>query len=208
MMFSFEKALWKEGFKKVAGCDEVGRGPLAGPLVAAAVVLPEDCDIEGLNDSKQLSEQRRNELYDAITEVSDYAVVSIPAREVDALNVYRASRKAMETALSKLSDGYDYVLSDAMELSLSVPSQALIKGDQKSATIAAASILAKVHRDRYMTALGEKHPGFGFERHKGYPTKAHLEALEKLGAIDEHRRSFAPVKKTLERQLRWSLEES
>ena len=206
MMFSYEEALKEEGYTRIAGCDEVGRGPLAGPLVAAAVVLPDPCPIEGLNDSKRLSEKRRNELYDEILAVADCAVVSLSAKEVDSLNVYKASRKAMEMALKKL-EAFDFVLSDAMELSLSVPSRSLIKGDQKSASIAAASILAKVHRDRYMVELGQKHPGYGFERHKGYPTKTHLQAIENLGVIGEHRKSFSPVKRTLARQMQWKLEE-
>ena len=195
-MYLYEKALMEEGYEFIAGCDEVGRGPMAGPLVVAAVILPKE-GIEGLNDSKKLSAKKREELSKIIKEKAvDYAITYIDVLEVDELNVYQASKKAMMESVRKLKK-VDYVLSDAMPIEFEYPVKDIIKGDSKSASIAAASILAKVERDHYMDELGLKYPEYGFEKHKGYVTKYHLAAIEKHGIISEHRKSFAPVQKVL-----------
>lgn len=195
-MYLYEKALREEGYEFIAGCDEVGRGPMAGPLVVAAVILPKE-GIEGLNDSKKLSAKKREELSKIIKEKAvDYAITYIDVLEVDELNVYQASKKAMMESVRKLKR-VDYVLSDAMPMEFEYPVKDIIKGDSKSASIAAASILAKVERDHYMDELGLKYPEYGFEKHKGYVTKYHLAAIEKYGIISEHRKSFAPVQKVL-----------
>lgn len=195
-MYAFEKELWAEGYEFIAGCDEVGRGPMAGPLVVAAVILPKE-GIEGLNDSKKLSAKKREELSKIIKEKAiDYAITYIDVDEVDRLNVYQASKKAMMESVRKLKN-VDYVLSDAMPMEFEYPVKDIIKGDSKSASIAAASIVAKVERDHYMDELAKKYPCYGFEKHKGYVTKYHLDAIEKNGVIGEHRRSFAPVQRVL-----------
>ncbi len=190
---------------RVAGCDEVGRGPLAGPLVAAAVVLPAH-GIEGLDDSKKLTRIARERLAERIHAEADVALVRIPPEDVDRLNVYKASIKAMTEAVHRLG-GVEFVLSDAVPIE-EMPHTALIKGDQKSASIAAASIVAKVSRDAEMRRIGERYPEFGFEIHKGYATPAHLEAIETHGVCSAHRRSFAPVKRRIEKQMRLHLEVS
>ena len=201
-MYEFEKALLEQGYHTIAGCDEVGRGPLAGPLVAAAVVLDPGVSIEGLNDSKKLSEKKRNILAKKIKEKAlYYKVVFIDSDEVDRLNVYKASQKAMTEAVNAL-EIIDYVLSDALPLpGVECPVKSIIKGDGKSASIAAASILAKVERDAYMIELGRVFPEYGFETHKGYPTKKHLNALGDHGITPHHRKTYAPVKKMIEQQI-------
>ncbi|MFW5894822.1 MAG: ribonuclease HII [Bacillota bacterium] len=197
-MYEFEQDARAQGYKCIAGCDEVGRGPLAGPLVAAAVILDPDNTIEGLNDSKQLSEKTRVDLANKIKDSAlAYAVIHIEPEEVDRLNVYKASQVAMKRAVLKL-DTCDYVLSDAIPIpGLEIPVEPIVKGDTKSASIAAASILAKVSRDAYMVDISKDYPEYGFESHKGYPTKQHLEALKTYGVIPEHRKSYAPVKNIL-----------
>ncbi len=202
MMYEYENRLLKEGYHYIAGCDEVGRGPLAGPLVAAAVVLDPDIVIEGLDDSKKLSDKKRQILAKRIREHAlVYKVVFIDNEDVDRLNVYKASQKAMTDAVNALGK-IEYVLSDALPLpALECPVISIIKGDSKSASIAAASILAKVERDAYMMDLGKTYPAYGFETHKGYPTKAHLAALEKFGITPHHRKTYAPVKKLIEKQM-------
>jgi ribonuclease HII len=202
MMYEYENRLLKEGYHYIAGCDEVGRGPLAGPLVAAAVVLDPDIVIEGLDDSKKLSDKKRQILAKRIREHAlVYKVVFIDNEDVDRLNVYKASQKAMTDAVNALGK-IEYVLSDALPLpALECPVTSIIKGDSKSASIAAASILAKVERDAYMMDLGKTYPAYGFETHKGYPTKAHLAALEEFGITPHHRKTYAPVKKLIEKQM-------
>lgn len=200
-MYEYELSAMGKGYQRIAGCDEVGRGPLAGPLVAAAVVLDPKSRIEGLDDSKKLSVKKREALALRIKEeAAAYAVVHITPSEVDRLNVYKASQTAMRRALLKL-EGVDYVLSDAMPIpELGAPVESIIKGDSKSASIAAASILAKVSRDNYMMNLAEDYPLYGFDEHKGYPTKNHLEALKAYGVMPEHRKSYAPVRKLIMKQ--------
>lgn len=194
-LYEFETKYLGEGFRYIAGCDEVGRGPLAGPVVAAAVILDPDKTIEGLNDSKKLSEKKRNILETEIKEKAlAYKVVYIWPEEIDKINIYQASKKAMIEALLTLSIQPSYVLSDAMPLgNIGIPYESIIKGDAKSATIAAASILAKQERDRYMLEISKDYPEYGFEKHKGYPTKQHLEALDTYGVLDIHRKTYKPV---------------
>lgn len=194
-MYDFEIDLLNKGHKYIAGCDEVGRGPLAGPLVAAAVILDPFNKIQGLNDSKKLSEKKRIVLNEEIKKKAiAYKITYIYPEEIDRINVYQASKKAMIESVLALDIKPTFVLSDAMPLiELDIPYLSIIKGDTKSATIAAASIIAKVERDNYMRNLAKKHPNYGFEKHKGYPTKMHLEALKKYGVLDIYRKTYKPV---------------
>ncbi len=202
-MLKYETELWNQGYKYIVGVDEVGRGPLAGPLVAAAVILDPDNPIEGLNDSKQLSAKKRSLLLKEIEERSlAFSYVFIDEKTIDQINVYQASKKGMLEAIKKLKIKPDYILSDAMPLKESdLPFEAIIKGDTLSASIAAASIVAKEIRDTFMIEQARAYPGYGFESNKGYPTKDHFEALERLGVCAIHRRTYRPVKNILERQM-------
>lgn len=194
-LLAYEKELYKEGYEYICGTDEAGRGPLAGPVVAAAVILPKGLMIEGVNDSKQLSEKKREALYDVIYEKAlAVGVCFIDNKKIDEINILEASRLAMMEAIKKLKIKPDYVLSDAMKMNLDIPVNPIIKGDAKSLSIAAASIIAKVSRDRYMDEMDLKYPNYGFKLHKGYPTKAHIEAIEKYGVTDIHRLTFKPIK--------------
>ncbi|MCH5212075.1 MAG: ribonuclease HII [Oscillospiraceae bacterium] len=176
----------------IAGVDEAGRGPLAGPVFAAAVILHRDVIIEGINDSKKLSEKKRDELFDIIKEkAAAYSVCAVSEARIDDINILQATFQAMCGAVERLDIQPDYVLVDGNKSpGLSIAHETVVKGDSKSVSIAAASILAKVSRDRYMCRMAEKYPGYGFEKHKGYGTKAHYEAIEKLGICDIHRKSF------------------
>lgn len=190
----YENDLYKKGYNFIAGTDEAGRGPLAGPVVAAAVILPKDFELDGLNDSKKLSEKKRNEYFEVIKkEALSYSIIFIDAVTIDEINIYEASRLAMNKAIDDLSVKPDYILTDAMPLKRD-NCLAIIKGDAKSLTIAASSVLAKVSRDRYMEKMSLKYPEYSFEKHKGYGTKIHLEAMKKYGIIKEfHRLSYKPV---------------
>lgn len=197
-LYSNEKRLWNLGYENIAGCDEAGRGPLFGPVVAASVILPHDFVLEGLNDSKKLSEKKREKYYPIIMEKALAVSVSIvEAEEIDKINIYEASRQGMLRATNSLKVKPDYIITDAMPLDgfTSVPHEAIIKGDAKSITIAAASVIAKVTRDRIMYEIDKVHPEYEFKKHKGYPTKKHLELIEKYGIIDGYRRTYGPVKK-------------
>lgn len=202
-MYEFENRLLAIGYQYICGVDEAGRGPLAGPVVAGAVILNPSVVIEGLNDSKQLTEKTRNRLSEEIKEKAlAYSVAFISPEIIDEINIYQASKLAMIEAIKGLSIQPDYLLTDAMPLKEQlIPYEAIIKGDCLSASIAAGSILAKVSRDEYMKAIASIYPGYGFEQHKGYPTKQHLEALESLGVTPIHRKTYHPVKILLERQL-------
>ena len=206
-MYNYENDLLSLNYKHIAGCDEVGRGPLAGPVVCASVILDPLIKIEGLNDSKKLSEKKRNFLDKEIREKAlSYKIVYIYSSEVDKLNVYQASKKGMIDAVNNLSIKPDYVLSDAMPLKeLGIPYLSIIKGDTKSATIAAASIIAKVSRDAYMVKMSKEYPNYGFEKHKGYPTKLHLEALNKYGVLPIHRKTYKPVYNILHQQISFDI---
>lgn len=200
-LYSNEKRLWNLGYENIAGCDEAGRGPLFGPVVAASVILPHDFVLEGLNDSKKLSEKKREKYYPIIMEKALAVSVSIvEADEIDKINIYEASRQGMLRATNSLKVRPDYIITDAMPLDgfTSVPHEAIIKGDAKSITIAAASVIAKVTRDRIMYEIDKVHPEYEFKKHKGYPTKKHLELIEKYGIIDGYRRTYGPVKKYIE----------
>lgn len=200
-LYENEKKLWNLGYENIAGCDEAGRGPLFGPVVAASVILPHDFVLEGLNDSKKLSEKKREKYYPIIMEKALVVSVSIvEADEIDKINIYEASRQGMLRATNSLKVKPDYIITDAMPLDgfTSVPHEAIIKGDAKSITIAAASVIAKVTRDRIMYEIDKVHPEYEFKKHKGYPTKKHLELIEKYGIIDGYRRTYGPVKKYIE----------
>ena len=202
MMYKFENELYQKGYRSIAGTDEVGRGPLAGPLVCAAVILDPNHTIEGLNDSKKLTEKKRELLFDEIKQKAlSYSIVYIDVETIDEINIYQASKKGMLEAIALLPVKSDYVLSDAMPLG-EIPHTSIIKGDSKSASIAAASILAKVERDRHMVELSKLYPEYGFEKHKGYPTKQHLEALNVHGVLDIHRRTYKPVFDKLNEQIK------
>lgn len=199
-LFENEKRLWKN-YENVAGCDEAGRGPLYGPVVCASVILPHDFVLEGLNDSKKLSEKKREEYYPIIMDKAlAVGVCIVEPEEIDEINIYEASRQGMLRATNKLKVKPDYIITDAMPLEgfTDIPSESIIKGDAKSITIAAASVIAKVTRDRLMYDEDEKHPEYEFRKHKGYPTKKHIELLNKYGIIDGYRKTYGPVKKYIE----------
>lgn len=203
-LYAYEKELYNEGYNYIGGTDEAGRGPLYGPVVAACCVLPKDFVLEGLNDSKQLSEKKRNMYIDYIKENAlAYGIGIVSAEEIDEINIYEASRKAMILAINEVRKKLkiDYVLTDAMPLSIDIPSLPIIKGDAKSITIAAASVIAKVTRDEMLYEIDKKYPQYGFAKHKGYPTKAHIEAINKYGLIDGYRKTYGPVKEILERKI-------
>jgi ribonuclease HII len=190
-----ERTLWGSGYLHVAGIDEVGRGPLAGPVVAAACILPAKFELIGLNDSKQLTESRREKLFREIKEQAlGYAIGSAEPAEIDALNILQATKLAMKRAIANLKIRPHFLLIDALELKdIKIPQRGIIGGDAICASIAAASIVAKVSRDQWMTELHELYPEYGFAKNKGYGTKEHLEALRRLGPCPLHRRTFAPV---------------
>lgn len=202
-LYQYEEQLEDLGIKYIAGVDEVGRGPLAGPVVVAAVILPLNLRIKGINDSKKLSLKKRNELYKIIlNEALAVNVSFIDERVIDEINIYEATKKGMLEAISGLKIKPEHVLIDAMPLrELAIPHTSIIHGDALSASIGAASIIAKVTRDEYMDKMDIKYPNYGFKHHKGYCTKEHLEALEKYGPCEIHRKSFAPVKKFYTKQL-------
>ncbi|AOZ68148.1 ribonuclease HII [Rhodobacter xanthinilyticus] len=193
--YSFELAAQARGFARVAGVDEVGRGPLCGPVTAAAVVLDPARIPEGLNDSKKLSARRRAELFEEIVASADYCIAHASVEEIDALNILQASHLAMCRAVAGLARAPGHVLVDGNRLprDLGLSAEALVKGDARSVSIAAASILAKEARDRLMVDLAQQYPGYGWEKNAGYPTKDHLSALLDLGVTPVHRRSFRPV---------------
>lgn len=192
-MYEFEQAARLEGYAAVCGVDEAGRGPLAGDVYAAAVILPLGLEIAGVNDSKKLSEKRRAALYDVITEqAAAWCVASASVEEIEQLNILQASLLAMRRAVEGLGARADFALVDGNRDPHfeGVPCKTIVGGDGKSASIAAASILAKVTRDRYMDLLADKYPQYGFERHKGYGTQAHRDALLKYGPCPAHRKLF------------------
>lgn len=201
-LYKYEKELYSNNVKYIGGVDEVGRGPLIGPVVAACVVLPSDFVLEGLNDSKKLSEKKRDKFYEYIKDNSlAYAVGCVSPEEIDEINIYEASKKAMIIAINEVKNQIplEHVLIDAMPLDLDIPSTSIIKGDAKSISIAAASVIAKVTRDKMMYELDKQYPEYGFASHKGYPTKKHVEAINKYGLIDGYRKTYGPVKEVIEK---------
>ncbi len=193
IMKEFENELYNKGIKYIAGIDEVGRGPLVGPVVTAAVILPAEFYDERINDSKKLSEKKREILYDVIMKNAISVGIGMSSSEIiDEINILEATKKAMKEALNNLNIKPEHVLIDAVKLDIDIPSTSIIKGDAKSQSIAAASIIAKVTRDRMMYELDKKHPEYDFAHNKGYGTKKHIEAIKKYGILKEHRKSFAP----------------
>lgn len=192
-MLEFENEYAKRGYKAICGMDEVGRGPLAGPVVVCAIVMPLDGDklIDGVDDSKKLSEKRKEALFDKITAAATaLSVVRVEPREIDEINILEATKKAMKKAVDEIKDKADIVFVDAVKLDLPLPTLAIIKGDAKSYNIAAASIVAKVYRDRLMKEYAEQYPQYDFASNKGYGTAKHIAALRQYGATPIHRRSF------------------
>ena len=191
-LYEFDRAILSEGYALICGVDEAGRGPLAGAVFASAVTLPYDVVIDGLNDSKKLSAKRREELFEEITRsVLDYCIASADAWEIDSVNILQASFLAMRRAVEGLSLPSNLVLVDGnADPRLHLPTRTIVKGDSKSACISAASILAKVARDRYMADLDKEYPQYMFSKHKGYPTKLHYQMLDEYGPCPEHRESF------------------
>lgn len=198
-MMGFENKNYDKGFKYIAGVDEAGRGPLAGPVVAATVILPRNFILLGLTDSKLLSETKRDEFFDIIIDQAiSYGISIIDNEKIDKINILEATKYAMKTCLNKLSPSPDHVLIDAVEIdSLPYSSESIIKGDFKSISIAAASIIAKVTRDSLMKELHDEYPVYGFNSNMGYGTKHHIEMLKKHGITPYHRKSFAPVRNNM-----------
>ena len=193
-LYEYESELYNKGLKYIAGVDEVGRGPLIGPVVSACVILPRDFIPEGLNDSKKLSEKQRDKFFTIIKDNAIAIGVGIVGpEEIDELNIYQASKKSMMIAISNCNHKIDHVLVDAMKLDIDIPTTPIIKGDAKSISIAAASVMAKVTRDAMMYELDKEYPMYGYGSHKGYPTKKHIEAIEKYGLIDGYRKTYGPV---------------
>lgn len=195
-MLAFENKFYEEGAEYICGVDEAGRGPLAGPLVVASVILPRNCFINGLNDSKQLSTKKRDALYDEIMRIAlDIEVNIVSISNIDELNIYRATQQAMEQVISGLKTSASVALIDAMPVHVdNVKSISIVHGDALSASIAAASIIAKVTRDRIMERLDEVYPEYGYAGNKGYGSAAHMEAIRTYGATRWHRRSYEPIK--------------
>ncbi len=203
-LWRYEKELFDQNINIIGGVDEVGRGPLIGPVVAACCVLPRNFVLEGLTDSKKLSEKKREKFYDyIINNCVAYGVGVITPKIIDEVNIYEATKLAMKEAIKQVQAkvNLEYVLIDAMPLDLDIPTNSIIKGDSKSISIAAASVIAKVTRDRMMIELDKNYPMYGFAKHKGYPTKAHVEAINKYGLIDGYRKTYGPVKDVLEKIL-------
>ncbi|MFS4581819.1 ribonuclease HII [Phaeobacter sp. C3_T13_0] len=197
--YTLETAAHARGYIRVAGVDEVGRGPLSGPVTAAAVILTPEAIPDGLNDSKKLSAKRREAVEASIFEQAEVSIAHASVQEIDSLNILRASHLAMERAVAALDPAPDYLLIDGnlIPKGLQHPSEFVVKGDGKSVSIAAASIVAKLARDRIMVDLAQQFPGYGWEKNAGYPSKQHRDALVDLGVTPHHRRSFKPVHKIL-----------
>lgn len=199
-LYDYENELYAKGVTYIAGTDEAGRGPLAGPVVAAAVILKKGATIEGVDDSKKLTDKKRRALIKEIEEKAlAIGIAVVSPQEIDLINIYRASKQAMTSAVKSLKIKPQFILSDAMMLEeeLNIPTLSIIKGDQKSASIAAASIVAKVTRDDYMIMMDGFYPEYGFKKHMGYPTKQHIEAIKKYGITSIHRKSYEPIKSLL-----------
>ncbi len=195
-LLAFEKVLNQQGYHLICGTDEAGRGPLVGPVVAGAVILPEDFSLEGLTDSKKLSEKKREQFFPIIKEKAiAYGIGIVDAKTIDEINIYEASRLAMKKAIEAMQVKPDYILTDAMPIpDYFVPVKPIIHGDALSLSIAAASVLAKVTRDHILYELDKKYPEYELKNHKGYPTKRHLELLKKFGPTKEYRFTYKPVR--------------
>lgn len=201
-MKEYENELYEKGIELIAGVDEVGRGPLVGPVVTAAVILPKDYFDERINDSKKITEKKREMLFDVIMNNALSVGIGISSEKViDEINILEATKRAMKEAINNLSITPEHVLIDAVKLDIDIPSTSIIKGDAKSQSIAAASIIAKVTRDRMMYELDKKYPEYDFAHNKGYGTKKHIEALKKYGVLENHRKTFEPVSSILSEKL-------
>ena len=194
-LLKYEKELYKKGISLIGGVDEVGRGPLVGPVVAACVILPPNYELPGLDDSKKLSDKIRDKYYDIIMkDAVSVGIGIVDAKKIDEINILEASRLAMKLAIEDLDVKPEYILSDAMKLdNIDIPYEAIIHGDALSLSIAAGSVIAKVTRDRMMYELDKKYPEYGFAQHKGYPTKKHLENIAKYGVLENYRFTYKPV---------------
>lgn len=191
----YERDLREKGITLIAGVDEVGRGPLVGPVVASCVILPEHFSLEGLTDSKKLSEKKRDFFYEEIKKQAlGIGIGIISEKRIDEINIYEATKEAMKQAIENCSIKPEHILIDAMPLELEIPTTSIIKGDLKSITISAASVIAKVTRDRMLIELDKKYPMYDFKNNKGYPTKKHLQAIREYGILKEHRKSYGPIK--------------
>ena len=198
-LYQYERELIEKGITLIAGVDEVGRGPLVGPVVTAAVILPINYQLDGLTDSKKLTEKKRDKFYDII--MNDAIAVSIGMKDnniIDEVNIYEATKLAMMDAINGLKVKPEHILIDAMPLDISIPHTSIIKGDAKSLSIAAASVIAKVTRDRMMYELDKKYPMYNYKKNKGYPTKEHLEAINKYGVFNLYRKTYGPVRDYLD----------
>ena len=199
-LYTYERELINRGITLIAGVDEVGRGPLVGPVVTSAVILPLNYQLEGLTDSKKLTEKKRDKFYEIIMrDALSVGIGIIDAKTIDEVNIYEATKLAMKEAINNLKIKPEYVLIDAMPLDINIPTTSIIKGDAKSLSIAAASVIAKVTRDRMMYELDKKYPMYNYKKNKGYPTKEHIELLNKYGLIEEYRLSYGPVREYLEK---------
>ncbi len=200
-LYLYENELYQQGVKHIAGVDEAGRGPLAGPVVAAAVILKPGATFKYVDDSKKLTEKQREK---ALIEIKENALaigIGISSvEEIDRINIYRASREAMHSAINQLKIRPDYLLVDAMPMEIDIPMQSIIKGDAKSVSIAAASIVAKTTRDAYMTEMDKLFPQYQFKKHKGYGTKIHLDAIKQYGISPIHRKTYEPIKSMLKKK--------
>lgn len=202
-MLEYETELYKKGLTLICGIDEVGRGPLFGPVVAAAVILPVNYFHKDIKDSKKLTPKKRDELYDIIKkDAISIGIGIIDEKTIDKANIYEATKLAMKEALNNLNVKPEHVLIDAMKIDIDIPSTSIIKGDSLSESIAAASIIAKVTRDRMIDELSLKYPEYDLENNKGYGTKKHLEALHKYGATPHHRKTYSPVSEVLKEKVR------
>ena len=198
-MLAYEKELYAQGIQLIAGVDEVGRGPLAGPVVAAAVILPENCKIPGLNDSKKIPKSKHQAIYQAVLDQALSVGIGVKDNQViDQVNIYEATKLAMLEAIQELDQQPQHLLIDAMKLDLPISQTSIIKGDANSLSIAAASVVAKVTRDQMMAAYDQEYPGYDFGQNAGYGTSKHLEGLEKHGVTPIHRRSFEPIKSMID----------
>ena len=204
--WSYEKELYNQGITNIGGVDEVGRGPLNGPVVTACVILPKDFKLDGLTDSKKLTEKRREEYYEyIINNCLAYGIGECSPEEIDKYNILEATKIAMKRAIDKVNKKIriEHVLIDGnMKFDFNYPYTSIVKGDSRSISIAAASVVAKVTRDRMMIELDKKYPMYGYKKHKGYPTKAHLEAINKYGLIDGYRKSYGPVMEVLKKEAK------
>ena len=204
-LYKYEKELWNKNIKYIGGVDEVGRGPLIGPVVTACVVLSEDFRLDGLTDSKKLTEKKREEFFDyIINNCIAYGIGECSPEEIDKYNILEATKIAMKKAINKVKKqiNLEYVLIDGnMKFDLDIPYLSIVKGDSKSISIAAASVVAKVTRDRMLIELDKKYPMYGYKDHKGYPTKKHIEAIYKYGLIDGYRKTFKPVNEIVGKEL-------